>query len=117
MKDDDCGLGIGDHASRLCNGSLEFRKRPVPLAGHSHPGNVDAYFSRGVLLELRLRQAITGRNDETDARFRVENRTFLQPSVVGYWSSYPEAVRASFTTRSSRLGGKVRKALRTCQNR
>ena len=85
MKDDDCRFGIGDQACRLGNGSLEFRKRPVPLAGHSHPGNVDAYFGRGVLLELRLRQAITGRNDETDASFNVDNRTFLQSSVVGYW--------------------------------
>ncbi len=83
VEDDDCGLDIGDRASCLCNGSLEFRKRPVPLAGHSQPSNVDAYLGRGVLLELRLRQTITGRNDETDASFRVDNRTFLQPSAFG----------------------------------
>ena len=117
MKDDDCGLGVGDRTSRLCNGSLEFRKGPVPLAGHSQPSNVDAYLGRGVLLKLGLRQTITGRNDETDASFRVDDRTFLQPSAIGCWYSQPEAVRDSFTIRLSRLDGKVRKAFKTYQKR
>ena len=75
VKNNHIRLGVRQCLRRLRKGFLQLARWLAPLARHAQPGNVNARTRRCVLVELRLGEPITGRNDQTDACLSVLDKT------------------------------------------
>src|SRR5262245_60307183 len=84
VKNNHVRFGIRQSLRRFGERFFQLAQWFAPLAGHAKPGNVNACAGRCVLVELRLGQPITGRNDQTNACWGIHRSTtfsFWLPKV------------------------------------